>query len=76
MILLYHSGGPLGTHLNPKPCFGPALGVVRKVPLTREAFPADNVLKFDGTHPQRGETVICGTCGRPIHVSWLSYSEE
>jgi len=72
MILLYHTGGHLGVGGTP-PCGGPALGVRRRHPLRDGDFPADNVRKLDGTTPQRGEFVICGTCGRPINLTWLSY---
>jgi hypothetical protein len=73
MHLLYHVGGPADLRLTPRPCGGPALGVVKKVALHGLTFPADNVLKLDGTRPVRGEAVLCATCGSPVHVSWLSY---
>jgi len=65
--LLYHVGGP-------SPCGQPALSVKRRHRLTTaDDFPAENILKLDGTSPQRGEYVICGACRQPLHVSYLSY---
>ena len=64
MIVLYHAGGPV-------PCNGPALGLVRDMDRLHE-LPADNVLKLDGTKPNRGEYVFCGTCKAAIHPSFLS----
>ena len=62
MPLLYHRGGPV-------PCGGPALAVAA-LP-SRYELTADNVRKLDGTRPQRGEAVLCGTCGQPVHAQWL-----
>ena len=77
MILLFHVGAFSEDSQRrqgmqcPKPCMGPAIGVKRKHPLNE--MPHENVLKLDGTVPQRGESVICGTCGHAVHLSWLSY---
>lgn len=62
MILLWHRGGP-------KPCLGPALSVL-SMP-SRHEIAAENVVKLDGTKPLRGEGMLCGTCGEPLHPQWL-----
>ncbi len=67
MILLYHVGDPA----HQRPCLGPAFGVVKRH--VGHDMPAENVLKLDGTKPRPGEGMICGTCRRPVHLSWLSY---
>lgn len=67
MILLYHRGGPV-------PCYKPALGVHR-LP-NRYEIAADNVLKLDGTKPQRGEGMVCGACGNPVVPQWLFASPD
>ena len=64
MIVLFHKGGP-------SPCGGPALGVIKPQAAYYE-LPADNVLKLDGTPPQRGDMMFCGTCKEPIHPQFLS----
>lgn len=74
MILLYHVDGEFRN--GSRPCGGPALGLKHWHRLDAADFPAENVLKLDGTSPQRGEYVICGTCRQPIHVSWLSYKQS
>lgn len=60
--LLYHRGGPA-------PCGRPAIGV-RKMP-SRYEIAADNAVKLDGTAPKRGEYMLCGHCGQPLHPQWL-----
>ena len=57
MIVLYHRGGP-------NPCGKPALGV--RLSLSTYEIAAENVVKFDGTQPQRGDPIICGSCGMII----------
>jgi len=54
MIVLYHRGGL-------SPCNKPALGV--KASLSTYEIAAQNVVKFDGTQPQRGDPIVCGSCG-------------
>ncbi len=80
MIPLYHVGemsaeaqkrfGVKG----PTPCMGVAFSVLKQHTLHGDDWPAANVVKLDGTPPQRGEPTLCGTCQQPIHVSWLSYT--
>lgn len=67
MILLFHRGGPV-------PCGGPAIGV-HKLP-SRYEIAADNVVKLDGKRPQRGEAMLCGSCGQPLHPQWLFASPD
>lgn len=67
MIVLYHRGGPV-------PCHKPALGV-RRMP-SRYELAADNVLRLDGTAPNRGDAVICGSCKQPIIPQWLSTAPD
>lgn len=67
MIVLYHRGGPV-------PCGRPALGV-RRLPSSYE-LAADNVLRLDGTAPRRGDPVLCGSCGQPLHAQWLFASPD
>lgn len=62
MITLYHRGGPA-------PCFKPAI-TVKFLP-GRYEMPAENVVLLDGTMPQRGDAMICGSCGGPITPQWL-----
>ena len=62
MIALYHRGGPV-------PCGMPALGV-RAMP-SRYEIAADNVVRLDGTQPKRGDPLLCGACGQPLHPQWL-----
>ena len=62
MIALYHRGGPA-------PCGMPALGV-REMP-SRYEIAADNVVRLDGTQPKRGDPLLCGACGQPLHPQWL-----
>lgn len=69
MIVLYHRGGPA-------PCGQPALGLRRAMSMPRHDLPADNVVKLDGTTPVRGEAVLCGACGQPLHPQWLFTSPE
>ena len=71
MILLYHVGKFISDANSPTPCLGPAFGV--KVRHVGHDMPAENVLKLDGSKPIPGEGMICGTCGHPVHLSWLSY---
>lgn len=33
---------------------------------------ADNFEKLDGTKPQRDEFVICGSCGKALHLQLLT----
>lgn len=71
MIVLYHRSG---SEKRP-PCGMPALGL-REEP-DHNCFgvqthrydgpPAELVLKLDGTKPQRGEPMFCGSCGKPIY---------
>lgn len=56
------------------PCGKPALGV-RAMP-SRYELAADNVLRLDGTAPRRGDPVLCGSCGQPLHAQWLLRSPE
>lgn len=67
MIPLFHRGGPF-------PCGKPAL-YVRVLPPTHE-MPADNVILLDGTQPQRGDYLLCGSCDGPIVSDWLFASPE
>ncbi len=60
-------------HVAHRPCYGPAFGVKKQCALT-EGIEAENVVKFDGKAPRTGEGLICGTCRRPVHRSWLSYT--
>ena len=73
MIVLYHRSG---TEQRP-PCGGPALGL-REVPghvcfgaqaarYREDGPPSELVLKLDGTRPQSGEPMVCGSCGKPIY---------
>lgn len=62
MPVLYHRGGPV-------PCHRPAL-VVRVMP-SRYELAADNVLLLTGVAPQRGDPMLCGSCGQPLHPQWL-----
>lgn len=63
MIVLWHRGGP-------QPCNGPAVGL-RRPQAARYEIEAGNALKLDGTPPQRGEPMLCGTCGSGVHPQWL-----
>lgn len=69
MILLYHRGGP-------KPCDMPALAVKRGMRFPRHDIPADNAVKLDGKSPHRGEALVCGACGQPLHPQWLFPSPD
>lgn len=51
--MLYHIGGPGACKL-------PALGVKRS--LSAYEIAAENVVRLDGTTPQRGEAIVCGSC--------------
>ena len=72
MILLYHVGKFISDAKSHKPCLGPAFGVRKQCNLS-ERIPAENVVKLDGSMPKTGEGLICGTCKKPVHRSWLSY---
>ena len=67
MIPMYHRGGPVA-------CGQPAL-TVRRVP-GRYELAADNVQRLDGTKPQRGDPMLCGSCGNPIVSQWLFASPD
>lgn len=67
MIILYHRGGPVA-------CKGPAIGVHR-LPNKHE-IAADNVVLLDGTKPQRGDGMICGSCKNPVVPQWLFDSPD
>lgn len=67
MIVLYHRGGPA-------PCNRPALGVV--VMPARYELAADNVLLLNGRRPRRGDAMLCGACGQPLHPQWLFRSPD
>jgi hypothetical protein len=62
MIELYHRGGP-------KPCLRPAVKV-RRLP-DRYELAAENVVLLNGATPKRGDPMICGSCGEPLHPQWL-----
>lgn len=69
MIPVYH----VGSHRTAPPaCGGVAFSLKRSIPLSRLDCPADNVVKLDGSSPQRGEYLICGSCSAPVHPDWLS----
>jgi hypothetical protein len=73
MIVLYHRSG---TKERP-PCGGPALGLIEEpmhkcfgVQVDRaseDGPPSALVLKLDGTKPQRGEPMVCGSCKEVIY---------
>lgn len=57
LIPVYHAAGQ-------RACGGMAITVRKKHPLPEwGTFPADNVVKPDGTAPVRGEIPQCATCG-------------
>lgn len=64
MIPLFHRGGI-------KPCNGVALMLVREQ-ASRYDIPADNVVLIDGSKPQRGDYIFCGSCAQPISLQFLS----
>ena len=64
---LYHRGGPA-------PCHRPAL-LVKALPSKYE-LAADNVLLLTGKAPNRGDPMLCGSCGQPIHPQWLFRAPE
>lgn len=67
MIVLFHRGG---TEAVPA-CHGPAFGIKHDMRTPAANMPADNVLKLDGTAPQRGEPMFCGTCRGPM-FPWMA----
>lgn len=66
MIPMYHKGGPY-------PCFKVAVFFKQRHQHPYE-MKADNTVKTDGTQPAIGEYPVCGSCGKPVHVQWLSES--
>jgi hypothetical protein len=53
-------------------CGQPALYLRRRVdPL--QTLAADNVVLLSGARPQRGEAIVCGSCGATVHPALLSY---
>lgn len=57
-------------------CGGVAFSVKVRHPFREaRAFPADNVVRLDGTEPLRGTVPICGSCGCVIDsFAELSYN--
>ena len=67
MIPLYHRGGPVA-------CGKPAL-MVHRTP-GRYGLAADNVRLLNGTAPQRGDPMLCGSCDNPVVSQWLFASPD
>jgi hypothetical protein len=62
MIVLFHRGGPV-------PCHKPAIKV-KAMPNPYE-IAADNVELLDGSNPERGDGMVCGSCRQPVIPQWL-----
>jgi hypothetical protein len=69
MIPVFHMGGPV-------PCKQPALAVKKRMPFPRHDLPADNVVLLTGKEPNRGDPLLCGYCGQPLHPQWLFLSDS
>lgn len=78
MLPLYHvtSGHRLlpGGVLEDLPACGRvALAAVRRLPLIAGRVPMQLLAKCSGQSLERGEPLICFSCGSPVRVDWLSY---
>lgn len=59
---LFHRGGPV-------PCDKPAIQV--SVLPGRYEIAAETVRKLNGQRPNRGDPMVCGSCGQPVIPQWL-----
>lgn len=50
-----------------------AVTTVRRFVLRSGTVPVAGVVKLNGRQSQRGEPLICWSCGCPVKVDWLSY---
>lgn len=66
MILYHRQSAPASPA-----CNGPAVELLHDhVSRFHDDPKADSVKKFDGTHPQRGEPMLCGSCANPVYP-WM-----